>query len=763
MSEPAELANGRDAVPDDPAVHLGKQLGLSPRLAERLVSSGHDSPEKVRQLSDTELGTLGFGPEDIQRLRTRAEAQSPDPPGNGAPAVERPRVSGEKIVERWMDSVRKTERPKRRAVRLTQKDSTDVLKKWVEGDDHAMEAWIHASETARPAPAAPRPPEPIEAPSAPSPPAGTSTTVPAPASPLPAQVLEREETVVRWLTGLLDRVKSDQFDPRSILAEVQDLQRQLFEERSKRKTLEDEIEHVKRGSIAVIKYVRSREAKTREQAIQAKDAEIADLRLRLLQGGATLGPNGEIVETRAPGAPAGAPVVDEMALKERERQLKDEFNEREQEYIERETELRRRIVQLEGDIRSLKNESDQARDRETLLKGPAETLPQTLQDQMAHLEQRERDLTVRENELRTRFEEIKIGTDELDRKRSPLAFKEKELSSWEQQLQMTKQALEIEARRIEQLRASVVPADRQSTKEKQLDDLKNELTHREEELRAKETFLNQKMEELEQLQNKTAEFEADRMHTEVTASVQESKVKSGVRRLDDLLFGGYPIGSQLLLNGPTHTGKDVLARLFVAEGLKMGLPAIWVVTDKTYLQIREEMTALFPPYPQFESRGLLRYVDLYSKSLGVQQAETNVRLLSPTEKGAIEQLTTFTNQFSQDLKERFGSYRLVFESVSTVTAYLDTNTTFRFLQPFVGRRKMDGAAAYYILETGMHTDADLQTLEHMMDGSINLKVDQLKTFLSVKGIGDAQSRAWIGYTFSKKSFSLGSFSLDHIR
>ncbi|HYK93901.1 MAG TPA: ATPase domain-containing protein [Thermoplasmata archaeon] len=762
MSEPAELARGRDPGPDDPTAQLSKQLGLSTELAEKLVSSGHDSPQKLRELSDAELESLGLATADIQRLRTRAEAQSRDPPGAEPAPAERPRVDGEKIVERWMDSVRRAERPKRRPVRVSAKDSTDVLKKWVEGDDRAMEAWIHASEKTRPPPIAPRGPEPSDVSAPPVAPSAPSGGMAAPA-PLPAQVLEREETVVRWLTGLLDRVKSDSFDPHSILAEVQDLQRQLFEERSKRKTLEDEIEHVKRGSIAVIKYVRTREAKAREQAIQSKDAEIADLRLRLLQGGATLGPNGEIVDAKSAAAPAGAPVIDEAALREKERQLKDEFNEREQGYIERETDLRRRIVQLESDLRGLKSENDQIRDRENRLKGSTEALPQSLQDQMARLEARERDLNARENEVRTRFEEIKIGTDELERKRTPLAYKEKELASWDQQLQMTKQALELEARRIEQLRSSVVPADQQSSKEKQLDDLRSELTRKEEELRAKETFIHQKMEELEQLQHKAAEWEADRMHTEVTTAVQESRAKSGVRRLDDLLFGGYPLGSQLLLNGPTHTGKDVLARLFVAEGLKMGVPALWVVTDKTYTQIRDEMSQLFPPYPQFEARGLVRYVDLYSKSLGVQQTEPIVRLLSVTEKGAVDQLTTTTNQFSQDLKERFGSYRLVFESVSTVTAYLDTNTTFRFLQPFVGRRKLDGAAAYYILETGMHTDADLQTLEHMMDGSINLKVDQLKTFLSVKGIGDAQSRAWIGYTFSKKSFSLGSFSLDHIR
>ncbi|HYB79588.1 MAG TPA: recombinase RecA, partial [Thermoplasmata archaeon] len=119
--------------------------------------------------------------------------------------------------------------------------------------------------------------------------------------------------------------------------------------------------------------------------------------------------------------------------------------------------------------------------------------------------------------------------------------------------------------------------------------------------------------------------------------------------------------------------------------------------------------------------------------------------------------------YAEELKEQFQTYRLIFESVSTLSAYLDSASTFRFLQPFVGRRKIDRAVGYYVLESGMHTDSDLETLEHMVDGSVNLKIEQMKTLLSIKGIGEAQARSWVGYTFTKRSFNLGSFSLEHIR
>ncbi|MGI0132638.1 MAG: DUF7504 family protein [Thermoplasmata archaeon] len=789
MSEPAEeAAESARTARETAAEMIGRRFGLEPGPALRLADSGHVTIEEVRDLTDTTLQEIGLSSEDIRRIRTTTEAGSAHPPPadraveDRAGPTPRPPADGEKIVERWMDSVRRTERPKRRHVPVAAKDAADVLRKWVQGDDRAMEAWIQSSDALRPpsAPAPPHAPAPappvVPAPATTSPvPASTAEAAPATAEVtapaaglLPAQLREREETVVRWLTELLDRVKSDQFEPASLLQEVQELHRQLYEEREKRKQLDDELEHVKRGSIAVIKYVRSREAKTREQAVQAKDAEIAELRLRLLTGS----PDGEprpAAETLADGdvtvapAIAGSKVADPEA-REIERRLRADFEERERSYLDREAELRRRIVQVESELRQLRGEAESVEERGKMLERSASELPATITDRLKEMESRERDLVRRESELRSKFEEIRIEADEVDRKRVPIASKESELAQWESRLEAMKQSLEVESRRLERARAEAEatgasPAAQDDVRK--LEALRNEMLHRAADLKARESFVAQRTEELEALQRKLASGEAE--GAPPPPEVVETKVKSGVRRLDDLMFGGFPLASQLLVNGPAHTGKDVLARLFVAEGLKAGIPAIWVVTDKTYGQIRDEMTLLYPTYAEAEARGLVRYVDLYARSVGITQAEPGVRLLSSTDKGILDQLTQAVNAYSAELKEKAPTYRLVFETVSTVTAYLDTTATFRFLQPFAGRRKIDGAASYYLLETGMHTESDLQTLEHMMDGSINLKVDQLKTFLSVRGISEAQSRAWVGYTFTKKAFTLGSFSLDHIR
>ncbi len=730
---------------------LAKALGVGADTAETLIQAGYTSVQSVRELSETALELLGVSTSDVERIRRRPDT---------APATADRTVENDRIVQRWVGTVRRAEKPRRPRLTSPTKDSTDTLRKWVEGDDGAMEEWIQSSE----------PPHAVATPSvAPPGDVGPEETVrPSPADEAAAApVVEREETVVRWLMGLLDRVKSDQFDPATMIQESQDLHRQLFDERTKRKQLEEEVEHVKRGSIAVIKYVRSHEAKEKELAVRAKEDEIAELKLRLLAL--------DSVEKGAPAGAAGGGATSasspqytanavEKATRELDQRLREEFGEREHAFIERETELRRRNVQLESEVRNLQAEVGRTRERGAILSSGG-SMPADVDARFAALDQREKDLVARENELRQRFEEIRINSEEMERRRSPLEFKERELAAYDTQLQTRKQALDLEARRLEELRREVASTGSVAASEesRRMEDLRHELHVKEEELRAREGALRERTLELEKLAGTAAKAEADEMHADAVRDVAEVKVKSGIRRLDDLLYGGFPAGAQLLLNGPAHTGKDVLARLFSVEGLKLGIPSLWIVTDKTWGQVRDDLVGLYPKYDEAEKAGMIRFIDLYSRSVGSSGSASGVRLLSSTDKGVLDQLAQTVNGVSEELKERFPTYRVVFESVSTLTAYLDTAATFRFLQPMIGRRKLDQAVGYYVLDRGMHSDADLETLEHMVDGSINLKIEQLKTFLSVKGIGETQSRAWIGYTFAKRSLNLGSFSLDHIR
>src|SRR6266581_2858116 len=214
-----------------------------------------------------------------------------------------------------------------------------------------------------------------------------------------------------------------------------------------------------------------------------------------------------------------------------------------------------------------------------------------------------------------------------------------------------------------------------------LEELKGQINQKEEEVRTKEKYLQQKMEELRAREQGLISEDIEAREQDLQIEVKQQKVKTGVPRLDDLLFGGIPFGTNASVYGPAYVGKEVVVGIFMAEGLK----------------------------------------------------------------------------------KKYPTYRLAFRSVSTLIAYLDPTTTFKFLQPFVGRRKRDRAVAFYVIEKGMHEEQEIQMLGSLMDGSIEFKVEQLKSFMSIKGICDVQSRGWIRYTYTKSNVSVGSFSLDHIK
>src|SRR5208282_5549877 len=391
MAAPEGSSSGAD--------DLARALGLSRGTAQRLVDAGYASAPAVRELSTETLDRLGVTAEERDAIRR--SSPSPDVAAALAAPAAAP-VNADQIVERWVGNVQRADRGRKRRLPTAAKGSTDVLRKWVDGDDRAMEDWIRSSDTERPAPVAPAPPMAT----------GTEegALLPRTAEPggLPA-VSEREETVVRWLTGLLDRVKSDQFDPSSMIQEVQDLQRQLYDERTKRKQLEDQVEHVKRGSIAVIKYVRSREAKEREVAVRAKEAEVADLKLRLnALNGSPVGPGAVPEGSVGDGVSSSGsdPGSVERAIRDTELRLRNEFSDHEHQFIERETELRRRVVQLEGEIRSLSSVAQQAEGRAELVGKQGSPIAEDVTRRLEELTVKERDVVARENELRAKFEEI---------------------------------------------------------------------------------------------------------------------------------------------------------------------------------------------------------------------------------------------------------------------------------------------------------------------------------------------------------------------
>jgi KaiC/GvpD/RAD55 family RecA-like ATPase len=661
----------------------------------------------------------------------------------------------------------------------------DALRKWLAGEDTAFQDWIGVPTTAGTSKVA----------------RGTTDRISDDKlKELRERALEADgmrvelDAMRATLNRELANFRQGKFDPVKYIEESANLSKQLQTEFAKRKELEQEIEHIKKGSIAVIKYVKTQqmkaaaatpevrkrleqEAKAR-QALESQLAEVRSVNEQLkksLESGLTkLKPDQRELKKReielgereaavrgkeqhlatAPADEGGAP------SEELKRRLEEELREKEHEHLEREETFKKKIIALEEQVGRFKIEDKVRAEAQAFEGKPKGELSSALSKKEQEVLQKEKSLLLREQTLQRMQDDLQMKEDEIKKVKEPLAYKEEELLRREEDLLYREKLIQAERRKVEEAKAQGGSTEELDMKAR-LEDLKGQINQKEEEVRTKEKYLQQKMEELRMREQGLITEDIGAREQELQIEVKQQKVKTGIPRLDDLLFGGIPFGTNASVYGPAYVGKEVLTNLFMAEGLKKGVPIMWVLTDKGPADVREEMSFVLPGYGEYEKLGLVRYVDAYSKSMGAEATDPNATYIDdPTDHQAILKAVETT---AMEWKKKHPTYRLGFRSVSTLIAYLDPTTTFKFLQPFIGRRKRDKAVAFYVIEKGMHEEQEIQMLGSLMDGSIEFKVEQLKSFLCIKGICDVQSRGWIRYTYTKSSVSVGSFSLDHIK
>ncbi|MDD1765227.1 MAG: hypothetical protein LUO84_02085 [Methanomassiliicoccales archaeon] len=486
-------------------------------------------------------------------------------------------------------------------------------------------------------------------------------------------------------------------------------------------------------------------------SIIQKELELKELEKELTSREAIVAEKESMLRDKPISTEDGIDLEERFHAELREKDL--EFQRREQELLTKIEGLEQNLKQKVMDDELLENELRIAR-----MTGP--DAQKEILERTKSLALKEKSIMLKDAEIEKLRIENREKDDELSKIKSVVSYKEEEILRRDEDLFYREKVLSEERRRYDEMKKQLSGLDEVELK-KRLEDLKMEVQRKEEEIRAKEKYLNSKMEELRRREQGIIEDEISAREQDRALEVQQAKVKTGNDRLDDLLLGGIPFGSNILVHGPPFVGKEVMMNQFMAEGLKKGLPVLWVLTDKTPHDIREEMNYVLSGYEEYEKLGLVKYIDSYSRSMGETTDDPFTTYIDePTDHDSImENVEKIVKQY----KEKHELYRLAFRSISTLIAYSDPNTAFRFLSPFCGRRKRDKAVALFTVEKGVHGEQEIQMLGSIMDGMIDFKVDQLRTFFAVSGISDVQSRAYIRYTSSKHGLTIGSFALEHIR
>ena len=459
-------------------------------------------------------------------------------------------------------------------------------------------------------------------------------------------------------------------------------------------------------------------------------------------------------------APTNGDGVGASSMSELEERFQAELRQKELEFQDKEKDYKAKVEYLAEELKRKSLEEQQKEDELKFAKMNDNQASKELEMKLKEIQLKEKRMLLMEEEIARLKIDVRERDDELRKIKEVVGYKEQELLRREEDLDYREKLMAGERRKLDEAKREVTNVEEVELK-KRLEELKVEVQHKEEELIAKEKFLNAKSEELRMRESGVIDDEIKRREEERAIEFNVAKVKTGNSRLDDLLLGGIPFGSNVLIHGPPFVGKEVMIAQFVSEGLRKGVPCIWVITDKTPKDIREEMRSILSGYEEYERRGLVKYIDSYSKSMGEAADDPYaIYINEPTDHDGIMEAT---DKVAKEFREHHKYYRLAFRSVSTLVAYSDPNTAFRFLNPFCGRRKREGAVSMFVIEKGMHGEQEIQMLGSIMDGMVDFKLDQLKSYFSIQGICDVQSRSYIRYTVGKHGLSIGSFSLDHIR
>jgi KaiC/GvpD/RAD55 family RecA-like ATPase len=739
--------------------------GVGEAKAETLHEAGYRSVEDVQKASVEELSSVkGIG----ERLAAKII--------EGARGLGKPQdaslagwLSGEQDdLDQWLSG---DERPQPEATvanKETPKD--DSLARWLAGEEEDVNVWLEETRTAEPTPSHPIGPN---------------------------ELLAREAELIQLRETLREKLRifeSGEFDPQAVVEELARTKGTLEAERLRTKQLEEELDNVKRGSIAVIKFIKNQQGSEADQkaladTLASEMAQRERLELKIMQLEQASSMLKEKLESGVQELPPEPNQLKrlELSLVERQAELdamqrqllsKEEAlsqgalagtvtlaepradpvsTQRLAEYEQKELELVAKIQGLEARVAEAEVTVKQKDEMLKISGGTGKGIDKELLRKVEDAQRLERTLAVREQEVQRLKEDLKIREVEV---REPMRYKEEEMLRREEDLMFREKLLQEELKKVSQTKAELGSQD-ELTLKKRLEELKAEVNAKEEEIRNKEKYLASKEEELRMREQGVISEEIEKREQDRMLEFKQEKVKTGTTRLDDLLLGGIPFGSNVLVYGPPFTGKEVLMSVFIAEGLKKGIPAMWILTEKTPKEIREEMGFVVSGYEEYEKLGLVRYIDAYSRSMGDESQDPYTDYIeAPTDYESIQKAVETA---SKTFKDKHEYYRVAFRSISTLIAYLDPGTAFRFLSPVVGRRKRDRAVAMYTIEKGVHGEQEIQMIGSLMDGMIEFKVENLNTFLSVKGICDVQSRAFIRYSATKAAVTIGSFSLDHIR
>ncbi|MHA1908114.1 MAG: RAD55 family ATPase [Candidatus Thorarchaeota archaeon] len=186
--------------------------------------------------------------------------------------------------------------------------------------------------------------------------------------------------------------------------------------------------------------------------------------------------------------------------------------------------------------------------------------------------------------------------------------------------------------------------------------------------------------------------------------------------IGDLVQFGQLTQLSYMLLGPLGSGKTTYAEAFLAEGLALGFPAVFVTTDVSPRVIRNDMSRYGWNIEEYENDGKFVFIDGYSERMGAPKTGSARSL---TKVDDISELGIVLSEVLEDLVVA----RIVIDSLSTLILHSNPETIPRAVQRLSGRIKQGSHSIMFILEDGVHEEKTYATFSYLADAVLRFKIE----------------------------------------
>jgi len=219
------------------------------------------------------------------------------------------------------------------------------------------------------------------------------------------------------------------------------------------------------------------------------------------------------------------------------------------------------------------------------------------------------------------------------------------------------------------------------------------------------------------------------------------RIPTGVVGLNQLLRGGVPAGSMVLVIGAPGAGKSTLGKQFLFDSLAKEKPAVLVDTFESLEVAKETMASFEWSGPLLDN---IIFLDCYSWRTGVVRQRYSA---SP------KNLTDMNLVLSDLLKNEIGvgsRARLVIDSFSDVIMHAGAAQAQKFLDTLKAKLAESRVTSMVMLEAGVHEEKVNAAIEYVTDGTIKMQYEERGRSLMVsRMLGTPVTIKWIPFTLSQ--------------